>query len=327
MADYGRTEFTTYTYAQLVAMLAAGRPADVRTAADGWRTLATDLDCAVLTLEEAYVDFQDRWQGPAAKAHARMVEALLEGLRQVAWTAKTIADRVAVAREALDRARDRLANLPPNDAIRAAAVLADLRDAYRGIEMPAIPAIADPPVPAPDGSPVFAARPVTGPPVLFPELWRDGLIAAAGAPAYRLLPAYAAPPPNPVRVPTPAPADPLPSRSIPDFPDPEPVRLPDPAAPQDDPARAVGHSSLAPRLDGAVGASTVAGVAGMAGAAGVMASAAGSAPFVGGFVPPMSPGMGGDLGRMDSRATPAWLVETLTVFDDATVEVVPGLVA
>jgi uncharacterized protein YukE len=324
-SKYGRTSFRDQTYAQLVAMLAASRPADVGEAASGWQDLANQLDDAALTLEEQYTRVQDLWQGRAARKHAEMLKELLDGIRQVAWTARRVGDQVATAREKLDRARDRMTALPSADTGQAAAIMEELRDAYLNIDLPKVPAVADPPVPGPDGVPVFAADPAGGTLALFRNVWLDGLIAAAGAPLPGLLPTYPPGLAGPGQVIGPVPGGgSLPPTTVPDI-GPSAQFNDGPGAGgrlglDEEPVRAVGHSSLAPRIDAGAAVSTV---AGLAGAGMAVASAAGTPPFMGGFIPPMmGGGAGGEFGRLDGRAAPPWLVETLTVFD-AKVEVVP----
>lgn len=125
---YGRTDFRAFTHAQLVEMLAAGRPLDVAAAADGWRELANLLDDVALTLDRQNTGFDGLWEGRAADAHARMISSLVDGVRQAAWTARRTGDQVSVAGEALRRAQERMAALgppqrlrPPDEAVLAAA--------------------------------------------------------------------------------------------------------------------------------------------------------------------------------------------------------------
>jgi hypothetical protein len=246
----------------------------------------------------------------------------------VAWTARRIADRVATAHESLVHARDSMTALPSADAGLAAAIMEELRDAYLNIELPDVPAVADPPVPGTDGAPVFAAGQTTTP-ALLSRVWQDGLVAAAGAPLPGLLPGYGpgfggpgqfvGPGPGTGTLP---PTDVAGTGSLGRFADGSASGGGfDRAGLGEEPARAVGHSSLAPRIDPVAGMSTVAGLAG-AGMAGV---AGGAPPFMGGFMPPMGMGAGSEFGRLDGRGAPAWLVETLTIFD-AAVEVVPDVV-
>jgi hypothetical protein len=125
---YGRTDFRAFSHAQLVEMLAAGRPLDVAAAADGWRELANLLDDVALTLERQNKSFDGLWEGRAADAHARMISSLVDGVRQAAWAARRTGDQVSVAGEALRRAQERMAALgppqqlrPPDEAVLAAA--------------------------------------------------------------------------------------------------------------------------------------------------------------------------------------------------------------
>jgi hypothetical protein len=115
---YGRTSFRDFTHAQLVEMLAAGRATEVAAAADAWRDLANLLDDVALTLERQNADFDGLWEGPAAAAHATMVTALVDGVRQVGWAARRTGDRVSAAGEALRRAQERMAALGPPPALR-----------------------------------------------------------------------------------------------------------------------------------------------------------------------------------------------------------------
>jgi hypothetical protein len=125
---YGRTDFRAFAHAQLVEMLAAGRPLEVAAAADGWRELANLLDDVALTLERQNTGFDGLWEGRAADAHARMITSLVDGVRQAAWAARRTGDQVSVAGEALRRAQERMAALgppqqlrPPDEAVLAAA--------------------------------------------------------------------------------------------------------------------------------------------------------------------------------------------------------------
>jgi uncharacterized protein YukE len=125
---YGSTNFRDFTHAQLVEMLAAGRADEVAAAADGWRELANLLDDVALTLQRQNADFDGLWEGPAAAAHASMINAVVDGVRQVAWAARRTGDQVSAAGEALRRAQERMAALgpppqlrPPDEAVLAAA--------------------------------------------------------------------------------------------------------------------------------------------------------------------------------------------------------------
>jgi hypothetical protein len=376
---YGRTRFSDFTHAQLVQMLAAGRLPDVRAAADGWRDVANVLDDVALTLERQGAGFREYWEGPAATAHAAMVEALVDGVQQVAWTARRISDQLGAAGDALRRAQERMAALgPPVDlhppdqgvvvtasaplpygqprveaaaqraaAIRAVqdfqrtraaagaaaamavAIMEELRDAYLNVEFPQPPAIAEPPTVAADGTPVFPAVPAPGAGArlpLFTDLWRNGLVAAAGMPAGEILRPY-----QPAPAGVPGGSDPPPSdmdrqpppvdlaRDIPagdaslssggSFPGGRSFSgggsfpgLGDSLA--SDPARAVGQSSLAPTINPA--AAAVGGAGGLGGTA--------VPPFLGGFAPPLG-GAGGEFGGIGGRGgAAAWLVGEVEEF-------------
>ena len=127
-SQYGRTRFRDYSHAQLVAMLTPGLPAEVARTADGWRDLANLIDDVALTIQQSDAEFRGYWEGAAATAHANMLNALIDALTQVAFTARRIGDRVSAAGEALRRAQQRMAALgapttltPPDQSVTEAA--------------------------------------------------------------------------------------------------------------------------------------------------------------------------------------------------------------
>jgi uncharacterized protein YukE len=126
--QYGRTRFEDFTHAQLAEMLAAGRPLEIAATADSWREVANLLDDVGLVLERQSKEFRDYWEGSAANAHNAMIVALIDGVKQVAWTARRIGDQLSTAGEALRRAQERMAALgppvqllPPDQSVVAAA--------------------------------------------------------------------------------------------------------------------------------------------------------------------------------------------------------------
>src|SRR5262245_35502492 len=134
---YGHTSFRDYSHAQLVAMLQAGRVPDVGAAGGGWRDVANALDGMALTLEQRNATVAELWDGPAAQAHEAMIASLVEGMRQAAWTARRVGDQVVAAAEALRRAQERMASLPPpadiqppDETVLAAAVTRGRNEAW-----------------------------------------------------------------------------------------------------------------------------------------------------------------------------------------------------
>jgi hypothetical protein len=388
-SQYGRTDFRAFTHVQLVEMLTAGRPVEVAAAADGWRELANLLDDVALTLERQNTSFHGLWEGPAADAHARMIAALVDGVRQAAWATRRTGDQVGAAAEALRRAQEQMATfgppqqlLPPDEAVlaaastplpygqgraeaaqrqvtairaiqgfqraqaaatavaaAAAAIMEELRDRYLNIELPRLPAVADPPTLAPDGTPVYSTAPGQGGrPPLFTDLWGNGLSAAAGMPPAQVLQPYLpgqgqfAPGAQQPVGPSLSNVDDL-SRSPLDLSPRLPIGgdpLPDlgsglgggslgsggglggfDGGPGTD-APVVGQSSMAPMIDPAAAAAGRAAVGGV-----------GVPPFLGGgFAPPG--GGGGDLGGRAS-AVAAWLVGEVEEFGVKS-PIVPDLV-
>lgn len=110
---YGQTSFRDYSHAQLVAMLQAGKVPETIAMGGRWRDIANWLDGMAVTLEHLHRTAADLWEGPAAQAHEQMVATLIDCLHQVAFTARRLADQVVTAAEALRRAQERMASLPP----------------------------------------------------------------------------------------------------------------------------------------------------------------------------------------------------------------------
>lgn len=141
---YGRTDFSGFTQAQLVQMLAAGRTTDVQAAADGWRDLANALDDMALTIEREDANFRGLWQGPSAAEHAAMIASLVDGIRQVAFCARSVGSQVSTAREALGQAQQRMAALGPPPTVaplnQATIALASAPLPYGRPELPVVAA-------------------------------------------------------------------------------------------------------------------------------------------------------------------------------------------
>jgi hypothetical protein len=220
----------------------------------------------------------------------------------------------------------------------AAVVMEELRAQYVNIEFPRLPAVADPPTLAPDGTPIYSTAPgQAGARPLFTDLWGNGLTAAAGLPPAQILQPYlpgqgpgglgGAPPANlplsdmdGLSSGLPADGGPLPGLGgsglggigggfgggglggggLGGF-----------GGDVDVDAPAVGQSAMAPTIDPAA-----------AGAGRAAMGAAAVPPFLGGgFAPPMG---GGDLGGR-AGAVAAWLIGEVEEFGVKS-PVVPDLV-
>jgi uncharacterized protein YukE len=270
------------------------------------------LDDAVLAAASAPLPYGEA-RAEAAERQARAIRAIQEYQRaRVAGTATNAA---------------------------AASIMNELRNAYRDVDMPAVPTAAEAPMLAPDGTPVFAndlaGRGRTGSPEVLTGFWQNGLLATAGMPVTGLLPPYVPGYPGLGAGPGLGPG----LGTGPDFPPPSTPPLTsgngfDPGSLGggslgdrslggfgDEPPRAVGHSSLAPQVDPAT-AAAVAGGAGLA--------MAGS-PLAGGMMgfPPMlgamGAGAGGEFGGGLSKNSPAWLIGEAEEFGVA-MPVVPDVI-
>ncbi|HEY3630666.1 MAG TPA: WXG100 family type VII secretion target [Jatrophihabitantaceae bacterium] len=110
----GRTDFSQYSHAQLIAMLAASDPATIRAAAANWDSTGRLLHDQAETLQQQLSGFDDKWQGQAAQQYHRMITDLATGLRTVADTAWGVRDAAYDAADALDTAR---AEMPAPQAV------------------------------------------------------------------------------------------------------------------------------------------------------------------------------------------------------------------
>jgi hypothetical protein len=99
------TNFSAFSHEQLVAMLAAGDPATVRSAADVWRKVAKGLDERGHLIQEELKKFAPYWSGEAAYKYKVMMTDLVEGCFDVAEVVGLTRDVTYSSADSLRRAQ------------------------------------------------------------------------------------------------------------------------------------------------------------------------------------------------------------------------------
>ncbi|MCW3815924.1 hypothetical protein ONA91_15885 [Micromonospora sp. DR5-3] len=99
-----RTDFSQYNHHQLVQMLHAGKPESVAAAAEDWGAAGTALHERAGDIERQLREFQQWWDGSAARQYQTMINDLTSGIRRVADTAFAVRDLAHSSAEALTAA-------------------------------------------------------------------------------------------------------------------------------------------------------------------------------------------------------------------------------
>lgn len=99
-----RTDFSQYSHEQLVAMLAASKPATVNAAAESWDATGRWLHDQASELRRRLADIDGEWSGPAADQYRRMIGELADGLERVGAAAWAVRDAAYAAGDALGSA-------------------------------------------------------------------------------------------------------------------------------------------------------------------------------------------------------------------------------
>jgi hypothetical protein len=137
MNDYTRTDFSRFTHRQLHAMLYAGDPRTLRTAADSWDAIGARMHEQAGSLEKRLVDFKHKWQGGAANQYHVMITDLFGGLRRLGDIAFTMRNLANDSADALAKAQ---ATMPqPHDVPQLAPGVVQLATTPLQID-PAAPA-------------------------------------------------------------------------------------------------------------------------------------------------------------------------------------------
>ncbi|MEH1017362.1 WXG100 family type VII secretion target [Micromonospora sp. CPCC 206060] len=100
-----RTDFSQYSHHELVRMLHAGKPESVTEAAEGWGAAGTALHERAGDIERQLREFEQWWDGGAARQYQLMINDLTSGIRQVASTAFAVRDLAYSSAEALTTAQ------------------------------------------------------------------------------------------------------------------------------------------------------------------------------------------------------------------------------
>jgi hypothetical protein len=284
-------DYTRLSYPQQLQLLANGDPAAVRACAELWSEVTSSLYSRAGDLEQQLREFEPYWTGIAAEQYKTMMRNLIGGIRQIADVARLIVDNVYSAGEALATAKQRAA---------APLAVADLARVYAALEaaIPQMPQLAPPPT----ADAILFGNYQPHPSLLFSDVYRNGIAAAAAALGGRFSgalegivgPPPPPPPPPPVTVPPPIAS---------------PVAMPAAASFGSFPDRSIGRASVEP-----VSFAEPMEVTPSAAPPLAAPSSAPGNPAGGGFFPPMMPpvgaGMaGGGDGFGSDRAVPVWLTE------------------
>ncbi|MGW0431705.1 PPE domain-containing protein [Micromonospora sp. NPDC003197] len=100
-----RSDFSQHSHPELVRMLYASKPETVVSAARGWEAAANALHDRAGDVERQLREFEQWWDGSAARQYQTMIKDLTSGIRRVADTAYAIRDLAYTSGEALDTAR------------------------------------------------------------------------------------------------------------------------------------------------------------------------------------------------------------------------------
>ncbi|MEV5764032.1 WXG100 family type VII secretion target [Micromonospora sp. NPDC052213] len=100
-----RSDFSQYSHPELMRMLHAGDPKSVTEAAEGWGAAGTALHERAGDIERQLREFEQWWDGGAARQYKLMINDLTSGIRQVASTAFTVRDLAYSSAEALTTAQ------------------------------------------------------------------------------------------------------------------------------------------------------------------------------------------------------------------------------
>ncbi|MFG1779568.1 WXG100 family type VII secretion target [Micromonospora sp. NPDC049051] len=100
-----RTDFSQYSHQQLAQMLHAGKPESVVEAAEGWAAAGTALHERAGDIERQLREFEQWWDGGAARQYQTMINDLTSGIRQVANTAYSVRDLAHSSADALRAAQ------------------------------------------------------------------------------------------------------------------------------------------------------------------------------------------------------------------------------
>ncbi|MEU6078482.1 WXG100 family type VII secretion target [Micromonospora sp. NPDC047074] len=100
-----RTDFSQYSHHQLVQMLHAGKPETASGAAESWAAVGAALHERAGDIERQLREFEQWWDGGAARQYQTMINDLTSGIRQVANTAFSVRDLAHSSAEALGTAQ------------------------------------------------------------------------------------------------------------------------------------------------------------------------------------------------------------------------------
>ncbi|GAB2952859.1 WXG100 family type VII secretion target [Micromonospora polyrhachis] len=100
-----RSDFSQHSHPELVRMLYASKPETVVSAARGWEAAGNALHDRAGDVERQLREFEQWWDGSAARQYQTMIKDLTSGIRRVADTAYAIRDLTYTSAEALDTAR------------------------------------------------------------------------------------------------------------------------------------------------------------------------------------------------------------------------------
>ncbi len=96
-----RSDFSQYSHRQLIQMLHAGKPESVAAAAEDWGAAGNALHERAGDIERQLREFEQWWDGTAARQYHTMIKDLTSGIRQVADTAFAVRDLTHASAEAL----------------------------------------------------------------------------------------------------------------------------------------------------------------------------------------------------------------------------------
>jgi len=100
-----RSDFSQHSHPELVRMLYASKPETVASAARGWEAAGNALHDRAGDVERQLREFEQWWDGSAARQYQTMIKDLTSGIRRVADTAYAIRDLTYSSAEALETAR------------------------------------------------------------------------------------------------------------------------------------------------------------------------------------------------------------------------------
>jgi hypothetical protein len=109
MSNHGQmTDFSRYSHEELVRMLHAGRPDQVRSIGDQWHQIGRGLYDRADDITEQLEAFSPYWTGGAAEQYKKMMKELAAGIRTVAQTTLSTRDLIYHAGEALTQAQAKM---------------------------------------------------------------------------------------------------------------------------------------------------------------------------------------------------------------------------